>query len=134
MMLDIIMLLIETSVNFPWYTRMIISLGLPKGFLFFTEQRNQSYINISKHPTFYWIQLVFLTCSRVPFYSCEICFLAHSLCILQDYTTKLSDFGLAKHGPQGDETHVLTWVMGTHGYATPKYVITGKFWNVLCFT
>jgi serine/threonine protein kinase len=43
----------------------------------------------------------------------------------QDYTAKLSDFGLAKEGPQGDETHVTTRVMGTHGYAAPEYILTG---------
>lgn len=45
--------------------------------------------------------------------------------IPQDYTAKLSDFGLAKAGPQGDETHVSTRVMGTYGYAAPEYVMTG---------
>ncbi|KAK1322556.1 Serine/threonine-protein kinase [Acorus calamus] len=43
-----------------------------------------------------------------------------------DYTAKLSDFGLAKAGPQGDETHVSTRVMGTYGYAAPEYVMTGR--------
>lgn len=43
----------------------------------------------------------------------------------QDYTAKLSDFGLAKAGPEGDETHVSTRVMGTYGYAAPEYVMTG---------
>ncbi|KAI5080571.1 hypothetical protein GOP47_0003754 [Adiantum capillus-veneris] len=42
-----------------------------------------------------------------------------------DYTAKLSDFGLAKDGPQGDQTHVSTRVMGTYGYAAPEYVMTG---------
>ncbi|XP_073064553.1 serine/threonine-protein kinase RIPK-like [Primulina eburnea] len=42
-----------------------------------------------------------------------------------DYTAKLSDFGLAKDGPEGDDTHVSTRVMGTHGYAAPEYVMTG---------
>lgn len=46
---------------------------------------------------------------------------------MQDYTAKLSDFGLAKAGPQGDETHVSTRVMGTYGYAAPEYVMTGMF-------
>lgn len=46
-------------------------------------------------------------------------------CLKQDYTAKLSDFGLAKAGPQGDETHVSTRVMGTYGYAAPEYVMTG---------
>lgn len=44
----------------------------------------------------------------------------------QDHTAKLADFGLAKDGPQGDNTHVTTRVMGTHGYAAPEYVLTGK--------
>lgn len=46
--------------------------------------------------------------------------------ILQDYNPKLSDFGLAKEGPVGDQTHVSTRVMGTYGYAAPEYIMTGK--------
>lgn len=41
------------------------------------------------------------------------------------YNAKLSDFGLAKDGPTGDNTHVSTRVMGTYGYAAPEYVATG---------
>lgn len=44
---------------------------------------------------------------------------------MQDFTAKLSDFGLAKMGPSGDATHVTTRVMGTQGYAAPEYVMTG---------
>jgi serine/threonine protein kinase len=43
----------------------------------------------------------------------------------QDFNTKLSDFGLAKDGPQGDATHVTTRIMGTNGYAAPEYIMTG---------
>ncbi|CAM8890155.1 unnamed protein product [Rhodiola kirilowii] len=43
----------------------------------------------------------------------------------EDYNAKLSDFGLAKEGPMGDQTHVSTRVMGTYGYAAPEYVMTG---------
>lgn len=42
-----------------------------------------------------------------------------------DFGAKLSDFGLAKDGPMGDQTHVSTRVMGTYGYAAPEYVMTG---------
>ncbi|KAJ4958057.1 hypothetical protein NE237_025168 [Protea cynaroides] len=42
-----------------------------------------------------------------------------------EYNAKLSDFGLAKAGPQGDKTHVSTRVVGTYGYAAPEYVMTG---------
>lgn len=45
---------------------------------------------------------------------------------IQDYTPKLSDFGLAKDGPEGDDTHVSTRVMGTQGYAAPEYIMTGN--------
>ncbi|KAH6821430.1 Protein kinase superfamily protein [Perilla frutescens var. hirtella] len=42
-----------------------------------------------------------------------------------DFNAKLSDFGLARVGPTGDQTHVSTRVMGTYGYAAPEYVMTG---------
>lgn len=45
---------------------------------------------------------------------------------MQDYMPKLSDFGLAKDGPQGVKSHVSTRVMGTYGYAAPEYVMTGN--------
>lgn len=44
---------------------------------------------------------------------------------MQDFNAKLSDFGLVKAGPTGDNTHVSTRAMGTHGYAAPEYVATG---------
>ncbi|XP_051144416.1 probable serine/threonine-protein kinase PBL3 isoform X2 [Andrographis paniculata] len=43
-----------------------------------------------------------------------------------EFNSKLSDFGLAKAGPTGDRTHVSTQVIGTHGYAAPEYVATGR--------
>lgn len=42
-----------------------------------------------------------------------------------NYNAKLSDFGLAKDGPAGDNSHVSTRVMGTYGYAAPEYMATG---------
>ncbi|KAK4764803.1 hypothetical protein SAY86_025893 [Trapa natans] len=52
-------------------------------------------------------------------------FKASNILLDADYNAKLSDFGLAKAGPTGDNTHVSTQVMGTHGYAAPEYVATG---------
>ena len=46
---------------------------------------------------------------------------------MQEFNSKLSDFGLAKAGPTGDRTHVSTQVMGTHGYAAPEYFATGPY-------
>lgn len=44
---------------------------------------------------------------------------------MQNYNAKISDFGLAKLGPAGGESHVTTRIMGTYGYAAPEYVATG---------
>ncbi|XP_058098553.1 probable serine/threonine-protein kinase PBL21 isoform X2 [Magnolia sinica] len=43
-----------------------------------------------------------------------------------DFNPKLSDFGLAKLGPVGGNTHVSTRVMGTYGYCAPEYAMSGK--------
>ncbi|PIN24381.1 Serine/threonine protein kinase [Handroanthus impetiginosus] len=42
-----------------------------------------------------------------------------------NYNAKLSDFGLAKDGPTGEQSHVSTRVIGTYGYAAPEYLATG---------
>ncbi|KAJ1687148.1 hypothetical protein LUZ63_018538 [Rhynchospora breviuscula] len=52
-------------------------------------------------------------------------FKAANILLDSDYNAKLADFGLAKAGPTGDETHVTTRVMGTYGYAAPEYIATG---------
>ena len=46
--------------------------------------------------------------------------------LFQDYNAKLSDFGLAMDGPEGDDSHITTPVMGTEGYAAPEYIMTGN--------
>lgn len=44
---------------------------------------------------------------------------------VQNYNSKISDFGLARLGPAGEESHVTTRIMGTYGYVAPEYVSTG---------
>jgi len=48
-------------------------------------------------------------------------------CVLQNFNAKISDFGLAKLGPSGGQSHVTTRVMGTYGYAAPEYIATGNY-------
>ncbi|OAY69269.1 putative serine/threonine-protein kinase NAK, partial [Ananas comosus] len=55
-------------------------------------------------------------------------FKASNILLDSNYNAKLSDFGLAKLGPTGADTHVTTRVMGTYGYAAPEYVATGHLY------
>jgi serine/threonine protein kinase len=84
--------------SLPWSTRLKIAVGAAKGLAFLHE---------ADTPVIYRD------------------FKASNILLESDYTAKLSDFGLAKEGPQGDDTHVSTRVMGTHGYAAPEYILTG---------
>ncbi|KAK3041757.1 hypothetical protein RJ639_000273 [Escallonia herrerae] len=43
-----------------------------------------------------------------------------------NYEAKISDFGLAKLMPEGQETFVTARVLGTFGYFDPEYTSTGK--------
>ncbi|KAJ6828305.1 putative serine/threonine-protein kinase PBL19 [Iris pallida] len=43
----------------------------------------------------------------------------------EQWNAKLSDFGLARQGPDEGLTHVSTAVVGTIGYAAPEYMQTG---------
>ncbi|CAL5369008.1 unnamed protein product [Camellia sinensis] len=55
-------------------------------------------------------------------------FKASNILLDGNYNAKISDFGLAKLGPSGGESHVTTRVMGTYGYAAPEYVATGHLY------
>lgn len=60
---------------------------------------------------------------------------------MQDFNPKLSDFGLARHGPLDDQSRVFTRVLGTKGYFAPEYFTTGIHvfvyrktkWDNVCF-
>ncbi|GLT81165.1 hypothetical protein SLA2020_525670 [Shorea laevis] len=86
------------AMALPWTTRMKIAFEAAKGLEFLHESEN---------PVIYRD------------------FKASNILLDSDYTAKLSDFGLAKDGPEGDDTHVSTRVMGTEGYAAPEYIMTG---------
>ncbi|KAK4854548.1 hypothetical protein QYF36_025709 [Acer negundo] len=86
------------AATLPWSTRMKIALGAAKGLAFLHGEDN---------PVIYRD------------------FKTSNILLDADFTAKLSDFGLAKDGPEGEETYVTTRVMGTQGYAAPEYVMTG---------
>ncbi|KAI5407388.1 Interface between microtubules and kinetochore protein, partial [Lathyrus oleraceus] len=52
-------------------------------------------------------------------------FKTSNILIDSNYNAKLSDFGMAKDGPEGGKSHVSTRIMGTPGYAAPEYLATG---------
>lgn len=83
-----------------WNTRMKIAVGAAKGL---------EYLHNKMRPAVIYRDL---KCSNI--------------LLGEGYWPKLSDFGLAKVGPSGDNTHVSTRVMGTYGYCAPDYAMTGQ--------
>ncbi|KDO51933.1 hypothetical protein CISIN_1g015816mg [Citrus sinensis] len=83
-----------------WNTRMKIAAGAARGLEYLHDK--------AKPPVIYRD----LKCSNI--------------LLDRGYHPKLSDFGLAKLGPVGDNTHVSTRVMGTYGYCAPEYAKTGQ--------
>ncbi|KAM4073351.1 hypothetical protein ACB094_10G011900 [Castanea mollissima] len=86
------------SISLPWGTRVKIAIGAAKGLAF---------LHGAEQPVIYRD------------------FKTSNILLDSDFTAKLSDFGLAKMGPEGSNTHVTTRVMGTYGYAAPEYISTG---------
>lgn len=83
-----------------WNTRMKIAAGAAKGLEYLHDKASPPVIFRD------------LKCSNI--------------LLDEGYYPKLSDFGLAKLGPVGDNTHVSTRVMGTYGYCAPEYAMTGQ--------
>ncbi|KAI3905956.1 hypothetical protein MKW92_043613 [Papaver armeniacum] len=83
-----------------WNTRMEIALGVAKGLEYLHDKANPPVIHRDLK--------------------------ASNILLGQDYHPKLSDFGLAKLGPVGENSHITTRVMGTYGYCAPEYASTGR--------
>ncbi|KAK1411812.1 hypothetical protein QVD17_32591 [Tagetes erecta] len=52
-------------------------------------------------------------------------FKSSNILLDEHWNAKLSDFGMARLGPEEGLTHVSTAVVGTMGYAAPEYIQTG---------
>ncbi|KAL2555074.1 Protein kinase superfamily protein [Forsythia ovata] len=52
-------------------------------------------------------------------------FKSSNILLEQDFTPKVSDFGLARTAMEEGNKHVSTHVMGTFGYLAPEYAMTG---------
>ncbi|KAB5544950.1 hypothetical protein DKX38_013062 [Salix brachista] len=53
-------------------------------------------------------------------------FKSTNILLNENFEAKISDFGLAKLMPEGQETFVTARVLGTFGYFDPEYTSTGK--------
>ncbi|MQL97301.1 hypothetical protein Taro_029988 [Colocasia esculenta] len=99
----------RSSVSLSWSIRLKVALGAAKGLAFLHGAENPVIYRDFKASN------VLLDSLFIPIH-----LLIEGVIFVQDFTAKLSDFGLAKLGPVGKATHVTTRVMGTHGYAAPE--------------
>ncbi|GAB2281879.1 Receptor-like serine/threonine-protein kinase ale2 [Dionaea muscipula] len=81
-----------------WDARIKIALGAARGLAYLHEDSNPRVIHRD--------------------------FKASNVLLEEDFTPKVSDFGLAREATEGSH-HVSTRVMGTFGYVAPEYAMTG---------
>nr|KAJ0220312.1 hypothetical protein LSAT_V11C200066400 [Lactuca sativa] len=98
------------GLELPWSMRLKIMIGTARGLAFLHSTENQIIFRDLK---------------------------SSNILLDQDFNAKICDFGLAIHGPTKGDTHIMTEVMGTHGYVAPEYVATGDHFplnSLLFFT
>ncbi|XP_020079794.1 receptor-like serine/threonine-protein kinase ALE2 isoform X1 [Ananas comosus] len=81
-----------------WDSRMKIALGAARGLAYLHEDSNPRVIHRD--------------------------FKASNILLEEDFTPKVTDFGLAREASEGSH-HISTRVMGTFGYVAPEYAMTG---------
>nr|GEV61779.1 serine/threonine-protein kinase CDL1-like [Tanacetum cinerariifolium] len=90
----------ESKTPLDWHTRMMIANGVAKGL---------EYLHNVADPPIIYRDLKPL-----------------NVLLDDDMNAKLSDIGLTKFGPKEGEDHISTRVMGTYGYSSPEYSMTGE--------
>ncbi|KAF2307366.1 hypothetical protein GH714_026656 [Hevea brasiliensis] len=83
-----------------WFTRIKIAFGAAKGLEYLHDKANPPVIFGDLKPT--------------------------NILLDEDLIPKLSDFGLVKLGPSGDNMHGPSRLMGTYGYSAPEYARGGE--------
>ncbi|XP_028751616.1 receptor-like serine/threonine-protein kinase ALE2 [Neltuma alba] len=88
----------ETS-PIDWVARMKIALGAARGLAYLHEDSSPRVIHRD--------------------------FKSSNILLEDDFTPKVSDFGLARIATDEENRHISTRVMGTFGYVAPEYAMTG---------
>ncbi|KAJ0963670.1 hypothetical protein J5N97_028792 [Dioscorea zingiberensis] len=88
----------KSKAPLDWEARMKIALGAARGLAYLHEDSNPRVIHRD--------------------------FKASNVLLEEDFTPKVSDFGLAREATEGSH-HISTRVMGTFGYVAPEYAMTG---------
>ncbi|KAF1870510.1 hypothetical protein Lal_00003716 [Lupinus albus] len=87
------------KVRLDWSVRLKIALGAARGLAYLHEDSSPPVIHRD--------------------------FKSSNILLEDDFTPKVSDFGLARIASDEENRHVSTRVMGTFGYVAPEYAMTG---------